>query len=197
MPAKPQLVLDVGGVLLANLDPFWRTLAELAGAPYDELRARYRREMRGPLWSGGISEPDFWSWLAAAWPGLDAAAARQALLHSMRPLPALNLLPAWSGLADLHILSNHRAEWVRPALRDVLPRFAGVTISSEAGSFKPNPEIYAAAAAKMPPGAPVLFVDDHPGNLRAAEAFGWRTLLADEADSRWTEAVEPLLRTLG
>ena len=44
MPLKPQLVLDAGGVLLTNLDSFWKTLAKLAGAPFDELRARYRRE---------------------------------------------------------------------------------------------------------------------------------------------------------
>lgn len=197
MSLKPQLVLDVGGVLLANLDPFWRTLADLAGAPLDELRALYRREIRGPLWSGGISEPDFWSRLGDALPGLDTAAARQALLDCMKPLPALNRLRAWSSLADLHILSNHRAEWVRPALRDVLPCFAGVTISSEAGCFKPDPGIYEAAAAKMPSGAPVLFVDDHPDNLRAAQNFGWRTLPADEKDGRWIEAVEPMLRKLG
>jgi putative hydrolase of the HAD superfamily len=197
MPLKPQLVLDAGGVLLTNLDSFWKTLAKLAGAPFDELRARYRREMRGLLWSGGISEPDFWSWLSAAWPGLDIASARQALLDSMKPLPALNHLQAWSSLADLHILSNHRAEWLLPQLDHRIRLFSGITISSEAGCFKPDPRIYETAAAKIPPGAPVLFVDDHPGNLRAAETFGWHTLLADEADSGWTEQVEPLLRRLG
>jgi FMN phosphatase YigB (HAD superfamily) len=45
-------------------------------------------------------------------------------------------------------------------------------------------------------GAPVLFVDDCPDNLRAAQSFGWHTLLAD-GDGRWTRMVEPLLRQPG
>jgi len=197
LTVKPQLVLDVGGVLLTNLDSFWRALADPAGAPLGEIRDRYRREMRGKLWSGNIPEPDFWSWLAASWPGLDIAAARRALARSIKPLPALDLIRTWSSIADLHMLSNHRAEWIRPALRHVLPWFAGVTISSEAGCVKPDREIFAAAAARMPSGAPVLFVDDHPANLRAAESLGWHTVLADEADSRWVKRIEPMLRQLG
>lgn len=177
-----------------NLHSFWRALAELAGAPYDVLRGRYRREIRASLWSGAITEAAFWTWLAACWPRVDIAAAKRALQSSMKPLPALDMLPAWSALADLHILSNHRAEWVRPSLQAVLPRFASVTISSEAGFSKPEPAIYAAAAAKLPPGAPVLFVDDRADNLRTAETFGWHTLLADEADASWIASVEPMLR---
>jgi putative hydrolase of the HAD superfamily len=172
MNRKPQLVLDVGNVLFSDLEAFWRALADLAGAPLDEIRARYRSEMRVPLWTGRAPEPDFWSWLAGAWPGLDIAEARRALADSIKPLPALDCIPAWSALADLHILSNHRAEWIRPALRHVLPWFAGVTISSEAGFAKPDPEICAAAAANMPSGAPALFVDDKPDNLRSRNRSG-------------------------
>jgi len=73
--------------------------------------------------------------------------------------------------------------------------FASVTISSEAGSSKPDDAIYAAAAAKLPSGAPVLFADDKPANLRRAEAIGWRTLLADEA-GEWIGRVVPMLREL-
>jgi len=70
-----------------------------------------------------------------------------------------------------------------------------LTISSETGSSKPDDAIYAAAAAKLQPGAPVLFVDDKPDNLRRAEAIGWHTLLADEAGG-WLKRVVPLLREL-
>jgi prepilin-type processing-associated H-X9-DG protein len=54
-----------------------------------------------------------------------------------------------------------------------------------------------AAAAKIPSGAPVLFVDGHPAHLRTAESFGWHTPLADEADGGWIRRVEPPLRGLG
>ena len=191
---RPQLVLDVGGVLLTNLTNFWGRLAVMAGLPYADVRAVYKAEMRAALWTGAAEERRFWEWAAARLPSVDPNAARQALLDSMRPLPALDMLPAWNALADVHILSNHRAEWLRPALSAHLPRLASLTISSEAGSAKPDPAIYEAARAKLAPGAPVLFVDDKAANLQAASALGWQTLLADEHDSRWTAEVEPLDR---
>jgi len=192
---RPQLVLDVGGVLLTNLTPFWRELAGLANLSYEEVRTAYKREMRETLWDGRSSEPAFWTWLQDSFPAIDDGRARQALTASLAPLPALSLVPEWRLTADVHVLSNHRAEWLAPALAPVLDCFASLTISSEAGSSKPDDAIYAAAAAKLQPGAPVLFVDDKPDNLRRAEAIGWHTLLADETGG-WLERVVPLLREL-
>lgn len=194
---RPQLVLDVGGVLLSNLTGFWRSLPDAAGVPYEAIRSAYKQEMREALWCGRSDEPGFWRWLAARWPGIDPTGARQALIDSMQPLPALALLPAWSRLADVHILSNHRAEWLRPLLAPHLPHLASLTVSSEAGCAKPNAAIYEAARRNLPLGAPVLFVDDKRSNLRASEAFGWHTLLADEQDHAWTAEVEPRLCELG
>jgi len=196
LPAiRPQLVLDVGGVLLTNLTPFWQELASHANLSYGEIRKAYKREMRETLWDGRVSEPEFWSWLQSSFPAIEDGHARKALAASLAPLPALALVPEWRLIADVHVLSNHRAEWLAPALAPVLDCFASLTISSEAGSSKPDEAIYAAAAAKLRPGAPVLFADDKPDNLRRAEAFGWHTLLADEAGG-WLERVVPLLREL-
>ncbi len=56
--------------------------------------------------------------------------------------------------------------------------FDVVVISAEVGMRKPQPEIFRFAAEKLgvePSGC--VFVDDHPGHLKAAMAEGWTTVL--------------------
>ncbi|WP_274649718.1 hypothetical protein [Paenibacillus humicola] len=189
---KPQLVLDVGGVLLTNMTDFWREAAACASVPGEQLRAQFRKDLRRSLWSGELPESGFWSWLTGRFPALDAEETARMLQKSLQPLPAMALIPQWSEMAGIHLLSNHRAEWIRPLLEPILPFIAGVTISSESGVCKPEEEIYRLAASQLTGQGPVLYIDDQDVNFVQAEKLGWRTLTADEA-GEWTKQVERLL----
>ena len=116
--------------------------------------------------------------------------ARAALAGCLTPLPALAHLAAWSQSADLHLLSNHRLEWIAPLLQPIQDYVTSITISSVVGSCKPDPAIYAVVAQHLPSGTPALFVDDQARNLPPAAALGWDTLCADKAGqwTRWLSA---------
>ncbi|GFN31748.1 HAD-IA family hydrolase [Paenibacillus xylaniclasticus] len=190
---RPQLVLDVGGVLLSNLTPaFWTEAVTRSGVDYAVVRARYKSEIRDDLWSGVLTEEQFWSWIAFYCPSISPEAGQALLMDCLVPLPALTYLHKWSRIADLHLLSNHRHEWLLPKLEDYIELFRTVTISSQSGCFKPNEAIYRIAEQSIGIEAPILFVDDSTTNLQQAELFGWSTLLAD-VEGKWISKVEPLL----
>jgi HAD superfamily hydrolase (TIGR01509 family) len=190
-----QLILDIGGVLATNLTGFWRDAAASAGIPYEELRALYKKDVREALWSGRMAESDFWNWLNASFP-LERETAYGLLKANLRPLPALARLPEWGRSADIHLLSNHRAEWIVPILEPVRPYIRSMTISSEAGCFKPHPDIYRLAASQLTGSGPALYVDDQVKNLAHASALGWQTLLADERGD-WIGEVDMLTAMVG
>ncbi|MEW9702229.1 HAD family hydrolase [Paenibacillus sp. SI8] len=188
MTIKTQLVLDVGGVLGTNLTHFWHELAASASLTYEEVRLRYKQELRDKLWTGEITEPGFFEWACSVQTSMEASQARSLMLSCLQPLPAYERLPSWSKTYDLHILSNHRSEWLVPFLAPVRPYLRTVTISSEAGFAKPSPDIYRLASAGFPEGAPVVFVDDAEHNLTAAKAHGWQTVLADP-EGHWIQQI--------
>lgn len=193
MEKKPQLLLDMGGVLVENLTEFWDEVVSIAKSPYTEVRAKYKAEMSDKLWSGSISEEGFWIWLTNNYPSIDKAHIRNSLIQALKPLPAFNLLKEWSKYADIHILSNHRAEWIKPILAPVDKHITSIIISSEVGYFKPNPAIYEQAITKMTSTSYVLFVDDKEKNLEIARQIGWQTLLADSR-GLWSNKVIPFLK---
>ena len=186
---RPQLVLDVGGVLLPDLTPpFWHWIAAQAAAPYDEILAQFRRDAREALWTGALTEGEFWGWLCATFPAVDGGGARVHLAAILTPLPALARLATWAQSADIHLLSNHRAEWVTPALDGFLDHVTSVTISSTVGYCKPHPAIYDAVASRLLPGPVTVYVDDQEKNFPPASALGWKTVRAD-ARGDWVSAL--------
>lgn len=190
---RPQLVLDIGGVLATNLSPkFWEWTAEAAGLDYKTLYGEYKRNMSSRLWRGEIEEAEFWEWLLDQGKAIPHEEARLILSRSLLPLPSMQLLPVWSQSADIHILSNHLHGWVAPLLAPVRTYLSHVIVSSEIGMKKPQRELFAHAASLLPEGAPVLFVDDQIRNLSQAEAFGWNVVLADE-EGAWTKAAQDWL----
>lgn len=190
---KPQLVLDIGGVLAANLTPvYWNRLSETAGCSSERLYAAYKEKLSARLWTGAVTEEEFWSWLCEELPSIKHEVAKSQLLACLTPLPAMDKLAEWSQLANIHVLSNHRSEWVNPLLEPVLPYLTSVTISSDVGFSKPSSDIFKAVQRMLPDASRVLFVDDSTRNLAAAEQHGWSTLLADEAGN-WIAQVPPLL----
>ncbi|WP_127530487.1 HAD family hydrolase [Paenibacillus kobensis] len=193
---RPQLVLDVGGVLLSNLTPaFWTEAIARGGADYAAVRSRYKTEIRDDLWSGAVTEQEFWNWIETNCPSVSPVAGQALLMDCLVPLPALEHLERWSRIADLHLLSNHRHEWLLPKLTNFMGLFRSVTVSSQAGCFKPNAAIYQIASESIGADSPILFVDDSAANLKQAERFKWSTLLAD-AEGNWIQQVEPLLSSM-
>jgi len=191
---KPQLVLDIGGVLATNLSPlFWQLLATKAIISEEALYSEYKQQISERLWTGQITEEQFWEWITAFTPSLNHAQARSFIDRCLRPLPAIEEMSKWSTVADIHVLSNHLPSWVEPIITPIKPFLKSITISSEAAFQKPHPAIFDKVTAQLPPECFVLFVDDHPKNTKQAALHGWQTLLADE-EGRWISHVLPLLK---
>lgn len=192
MAAAKALIFDLGGVLATNYSPqLWEEFAREYGLPVEALMA-FRREIRAELWTGEISEPQFWDRLTERFPAISGAAGRERLLAHIRPLPALERLADWSAEAELHLLSNHRAEWIAPVLAPVRHLFASQIVSGEVGCRKPDPAIFRLMAKRLGGGKRVLYVDDMEANLAEGRSLGWHTLLADEAGA-WIERAEAWL----
>jgi 2-haloacid dehalogenase len=88
-------------------------------------------------------------------------------------------------------LSNFGAETFVMAQQryPVLREFDRAYISAHLGVIKPDPAIYAAVEADcgLAPGS-LLFVDDRPENIAAAEARGWRGHVFDGPEG-WAAAL--------
>ncbi|WP_138751509.1 hypothetical protein [Paenibacillus sinopodophylli] len=191
---RPQLVLDIGGVLATNLTPsLWQLLAAETTLPASELYALYKQEISEQLWTGHVSEEQFWDWVITYTPLLSREQAYATLSQCLQPLPAMALIPEWHTLADIHLLSNHIAAWVDPIISMIKPYLQSVTISNQIGLKKPHPDVFESVMGLLPPECSILFVDDHPRNLKQAASHGWRTLLADE-EGDWTKQVIPQLK---
>lgn len=192
MPSKPQLVLDIAGVLVDNLSvSFWHELAFKAGTSLPILKARLV-EIRTDLWTGRMKEPQFWEWLSDLYPSAHKNDGYELLNRTMNMLPAVQYLERWSGIADIHLLSNHCQEWLAPLLDKVEKYTTSITISNQVGFCKPQPEIYAIVERFMPDKDYIVYVDDQEKNFAPAKPLGWITLLADERH-RWIGQLEPIL----
>ncbi|MEJ8302431.1 HAD-IA family hydrolase [Saccharibacillus sacchari] len=189
--AKPQLVFDVGGVLAENLDEFWSGMAQASGVKRADLRTRYKAEVGAALWRGSLAEEDFWLWLGETCPTVKTSEARALLKKVLIPLPALGWVKGWSENADIHILSNHVAEWIYPLFTEIEDSISSIVVSSEVGYEKPDPRLFEWAATKLK-GSDICFVDDKLSNLEAAQRLGWDTILADP-DGHWVREIDDRL----
>jgi len=194
MQARPQLILDAAGVLISNFSPtFWEEIATtIADRSAMELHLQFKEELRHALWTGAVPATAFFEWMASNHSSISSHEVERILHDHLKPLPAMERLPAWSQSADLHLLTNHRSEWITPLLTSVRACIASVTISSEVGYCKPDQRMYRLVHEKLHPIGPILYVDDQQRNLLPASILGWRTLLADRS-GQWVEAVEEML----
>jgi len=135
--------------------------------------------VREALWTGVMTDGQFWGWLCTAFPPINDSIARARLAATLKPLPASAQLGTWAQSVDVHLLSNHRTEWVMPALNGLLRHVTSVTISSAVGYCKPHPAIYEVVASKLEPDAVTVYVDDQEKNFPPASALGWKTVCAD------------------
>jgi len=190
---KYQLVLDVAGVIVTNLSPtYWVEMAVSAGVAYEFLHNQFKHEIRELLWTGKISEEEFWEWLNKQCPSIENHEAQSILYKHLRPLPAFDYIPDWSEVADIHLLSNHRQEWLEPLLEPIRPYLKSITISSSVGLCKPRPEIYTIVNAKLDPMLQVMYIDDQDKNMKAARELSWNTLTADR-EGEWIKSVKQIL----
>jgi FMN phosphatase YigB (HAD superfamily) len=198
MNKRPQLILDIAGVLVSNLSPlFWKQIAALSEkVSYELLKERFKADLRVDFWSGRIAEEEFWEWLIQFCPTLNIKEARILLNNNLIALPALDHLTQWSQYADIHLLSNHRMEWLKPLLKSIEPHIQSCTISSEVGFCKPDIRIYEILNSLLNSSKPILFVDDQEKNLLPATKLGWSTLHAD-SQGNWIEHVTSYLIKIG
>ncbi|RTE08329.1 hypothetical protein [Paenibacillus whitsoniae] len=104
--------------MATNFSPrFWKRLEEETGTPYEGLML-FKKEIRSELWKGAITEEAFWTRLCTRFPVIQKEQAKRLLLSNIQPLPALEDISVWHEYADIHLLSNHRAEWIEPILAD-------------------------------------------------------------------------------
>jgi putative hydrolase of the HAD superfamily len=78
----------------------------------------------------------------------------------------------------LYFLSNMPAPYARGLERHAFMRcFDGGIFSGDIGLIKPQPEIFEKLEAMYGlQGQEILFIDDHPANIAAANKQGWQTL---------------------
>jgi putative hydrolase of the HAD superfamily len=78
----------------------------------------------------------------------------------------------------IYFLSNMPAPYARGLERHAFMRcFDGGIFSGDHGLIKPQPEIFHKLEAMYGlQGQPILFIDDHPANIAAADKQGWQTL---------------------
>lgn len=188
MNGKPNLILDLAGVIATNFSPiFWKDLSSKFDSSYDDL-IKFRKDIREELWTGKIEEQEFWDRLLKKFPTIDEIYARSKLLTIIKPLPTLDQIPIWSKYANIHLLSNHRIEWVKHIIDPVQDYIRSITISGDVGFCKPQVDIYIRVNSKLDNNQNVLFVDDQEKNLIVARNLGWSTLLADK-EGEWTKKV--------
>jgi len=193
MESRPQLVLDLAGVLIENFSVYcWRELSENAETTFEEFAERFRT-IRADLWTGTMTEDRFWEWAQRRYPSLNRDRGRAVLRRHLQPLPGFGCLERWSGSADIHVLSNHCREWLEPILSEIESVTHSITISNQTGYRKPDPRIYDLVSRRFGARAgSVLYVDDQEKNLVPARDRGWATLLADER-GEWIRRVEDWL----
>lgn len=193
MGARPQLVLDVAGVLVNNFSStFWKELGTDSGVTFQAIKEQFN-EIRRDLWTGKLKEEQFWLWLVDFYPSINKDRARDILIRTLEPLPSVHYLEQWSRIADIHLLSNHCREWLEPILSNLEVYTKSVTISNQVGCCKPDIEIYQIVEPHFESKDLVLYIDDQEKNLKPAISLGWKTLLADEYN-HWIREVELILR---
>jgi putative hydrolase of the HAD superfamily len=192
------LLVDYGGVLTSDVFVSFAAFCAARGLPPDTVRDRFRQDPEARALLAGLETGEL---------GEDAFEAGFAALLGVPPAGLIDGL--FGGMvadeAMLAAVASARAAGVRTGLLSnswgtrgyARERFAAlfdaVVISGEVGLRKPDPAVYALAAARLQLApADVVFVDDLPGNLKPAHALGMTTVLHRGAD-RTVPELEALL----
>jgi len=177
-PARKAVLIDLGGVLL----PDYLSAAAIAWSTRLGLT---QQAFLGALFGGSddqvltgqVSEPAWWDIVAArlgAGPGLLAELRADLASREVWDEALAALLRRLRGHVKTAIVSNAwpeaRARIAEAGKLDIADE---IVLSCEAGYAKPDPRIYQAALRQLAaaPGD-ALFIDDTPGHVTTAQAFG-------------------------
>ena len=185
------LILDFGGVLTTPLqgamESFAKTMdLELSDVVRIMLKAYAGEEdtLVTDFETGELSEEDFSKEFAkrlseAAGRTIDPDGIVERLFHDMHLEETMFEAVAKVGSAGYKtgLLSNSWGTTSYPRER-LAELFDVVVISGEIGMRKPDPEIFRLTAKRLDVDAQrCVFVDDHPGHLKAAVEEGMKTIL--------------------
>lgn len=192
------LLLDVGGVLApppdaASVAVLERELGLATGGLQVLL---HQCEPWYALSTGTLDEEGYWRGIARQ-TGSDPAALQQLLQPVWEPALArldegvVALVRAVGMRARVAILSNHTLrleERLRSHGVDTL--FHPIINSARVGLRKPDPRVFlhAIELLRVAPGA-ILFVDDKPANVQAAERLGLRGICFEDATTLGAELI--------
>lgn len=192
-------MLDLGGVVLTSAMP--RIVAELAGTSGRSEQSLWRyfnERLFHPFWSGAMDVQTFWAEFTAhaGVPGAEGRWERELVPSMLRLRLPAERVRRWAARVPVGVLSNQRAEWVRPVLEreGLLDLLGPVFISSETGLLKPAHEAFAQLTALGTPADRILYVDDRPQAVRAAGELGIAAIQADP-DGAWADRVDERLGT--
>lgn len=184
MPRRPAFVfLDLGNVVVSfDRARAHRQMADVAGVPVATVQeALAGGDLETRLERGLIDWPEFHADFSRR---TDTSPDAGALADAASDMFALNvaMLPVIAGLEragiPTGILSNtcgiHWTHLVSKGYAVLPGRFAATVLSHEVAAVKPDPAIYAAAAARvgvLP--EDIFFCDDIPAHVAAARTCGW------------------------
>jgi len=180
-PPPEAVFLDLGNVVVRwHPDRLCANLARLAGVEAARVAALLATSPLDPAYvEGRIDTAEFRDGLGAALGvRLDAASFAAAWTDVFeRDLAMEALVEELAAVVPTYALSNTNAlhfEWLLAHV-PILGAFRAVVASHRLGAQKPDPRVYAhAAAVAGHRGEALLFVDDIPANVAGARAAGWR-----------------------
>jgi 2-haloacid dehalogenase len=184
------IVFDIGRVLL-HWDP---ELPYLDLIPDAERRRWFLETVCNPAWNAEQDRGRDWAeaeaLLIEEFPDeQDLIRAYRARWHDMVPHAYDDVVEVLNRLIDdghdVTMLTNFNDQ----TFAEVRGRFPfldrprGVTVSGEVRLLKPEPEIYSrhSESFALKPSA-ILFTDDSPANVAAAQAAGWNAVLFRDAE---------------
>ncbi len=181
------IYFDLGGVVLDFKDSFVR-LAAAFGKPQTAVEQAYFRHA-APAACGTISTAEFWARIRQ-----DLNLRRDEAVFDYEgywtdgfvAIPQTHrLMRELSTRYPIGVLSNTEFGVYEYAVqKGSIPDipFAVVIKSCEVGAIKPERQIYQLAEQRAGvSGSAILFIDDRPDNIRAAEALGWHGVVFDTA----------------
>jgi putative hydrolase of the HAD superfamily len=185
--AAKRVVFDFGAVVF-QWRPTLMLQRELPHLATDETQAAHWAaqifQSYGGDWAdfdrGLLSVPDVVARISArtGLPGSEVQTAVDGVARELQPKPEMvALLQRLQGAGRrLHFLSNMPAGIASEleARHDFLRCFDSGIFSARVQLIKPDPAIYRLAAARFQAApAELVFIDDHPPNVAAAQALGW------------------------
>ena len=185
------LVLDGQGVVInAPIRQFLAEFADRNALRFADVERRWESHVREKAWRGDIDDATIWHELAGR--EVDARLTRKCLDANYSPGPAASSMASWSRKASIWLLSNHRSHWLIPRLESfgVRREFDQILISDRTGFLKPEAQAFEPVLRARQSNQDLLFVDDLPHNVRAAEALGIHSVLAATSTSWVREITE-------